>query len=120
MKAVANQNPSGSIGMIVHTVLKCLCINLLYIFITINEKYPIMGGFFHTEIFGGGKIVTPVKVKDLRSIVLRNLHGMVCGAGVCQYNLYTVRGKSFTTLFDMLFFIFGNDTYGYGKQSHSS
>ena len=79
-----------------------------------------MGGFFHTEIFSGAEIITPVEVIDPICILTGDGHCAVCGTSVCQDDFQSVGRKPLAALFDMLFLISGNDACRYWKQAQSS
>ena len=69
-----------------------------------------MGGFFYRIVFGRAEIVTPVEVIDAVGILSSQFYRMVSGTGVDQNNFKAIGLQMSAAFFDMVFFIFGNDT----------
>ena len=69
-----------------------------------------MGGFFYRIVFDRTEIIAPVEVIDAVSIFLCQFYRMVSGAGVDQNNFKAIGLQMSAAFFDMVFFIFGNDT----------
>ena len=111
-KTAADHDPPCSIRVLLHTLTESVQINLFDIFVTIERKYPVMGGFFHTEISRGAEIIAPVKLIDAVRVAAGNLNGLIRGTGICQNDLKAVGSKPLQAFLDVRLFIFSDDTYG--------
>ena len=84
-----------------HIFLKSRLVDHLHIFITVQRKYPVVGGFCYGIILGGAKIVTPVEMINAVGVFPGQFQSSVVRAGIYYDDLKPVRQKTLATFFDM-------------------
>ena len=81
-KAVTEQNAAGPFGIPFHQCGKFLLVDPFKIFVAVKDENPVIGSLSNSIVFGGAKIVYPVKMTNLIGIAGGNFPGPVGGACV--------------------------------------
>ena len=90
---IAHDHADG-LAVITQNFFQFRQVNILQVFVTVYDQYPVIGGLLDGEISGSAEIITPGEMKYFLRIFLRNLYRSVHRTCIYYNDFEFTRTKS--------------------------